>query len=95
MRCVYKLFSTLLNINSFWGVVWVDVGRPESARSGFIAIAKALGSSAESIAESLHVLASTKRRWLLILDNADDEHTDYRDYIPSGSIGAMLMTSRI
>ncbi|KAF1952878.1 hypothetical protein CC80DRAFT_451679 [Byssothecium circinans] len=79
----------------FWGVFWVDVGRREMAKNGFIAVAKALGSSAESIAESLHALASTKRRWLLILDNADDPDFDYKDYIPSGSNGAVMMTSRV
>jgi tetratricopeptide (TPR) repeat protein len=95
VRCTCAIYSVLLIITSFWAVFWVDVSSPEMARNGFIAVAKALGSSAESTAESLHMLASIKRRWLLILDNADDLHYDYKVYIPSGSNGAVLMTSRV
>ncbi|KAF2795537.1 hypothetical protein K505DRAFT_239679, partial [Melanomma pulvis-pyrius CBS 109.77] len=79
----------------FWGVFWVDVDNQSTAKNGFVAVAKALGSSAESIDESLQALASTNRRWLLVLDNADDPGFDYAAYIPSGSRGAILMTSRI
>jgi tetratricopeptide (TPR) repeat protein len=82
-------------MKSFWGVFWVDVGSEPSARSGFVAIAKALSSPAETIDEVLHVLASTRDRWLLILDNADDPQLDYAAYIPSGNRGAILMTSRV
>ncbi|KAJ4293464.1 hypothetical protein N0V90_008747 [Kalmusia sp. IMI 367209] len=79
----------------FWGVFWVDVGSQSTAKNGFMAVAKALGSSAETVDESLHALANTKRRWLLVLDNADDPAFDYAAYIPSGTRGAILMTSRI
>ena len=41
------------------------------------------------------MLANTKRSWLLILDNADDPEFDYRAYLPSGSYGAVLITSRV
>ncbi|KAM3067116.1 hypothetical protein ACMFMG_011672 [Clarireedia jacksonii] len=79
----------------FWGVFWVDVGKASTAESNFIAIAKLLGSSAESISDALQVLASTKQAWLLILDNADDPNFDYQIYFPSGTYGVVLMTSRV
>ncbi|KAF2106263.1 P-loop containing nucleoside triphosphate hydrolase protein [Lophiotrema nucula] len=79
----------------FWGVFWVDIDRHSTAKNGFVTIAKALGSSGESIDDSLQALASTKRRWLLVLDNADDPDFDYAVYIPPGTRGAVIITSRI
>ncbi|KAJ5022565.1 acyl transferase/acyl hydrolase/lysophospholipase [Bipolaris maydis] len=79
----------------FWGVFWVDVGSLSTAKNGFLAVAKALGLSAESVDESLQALANTPDRWLLILDNADDPAFDYAAYIPSGAQGAVIMTSRV
>jgi tetratricopeptide (TPR) repeat protein len=80
---------------SFWGVFWVDVSNHSTAQNGFVAIAKLLGSSAETIKDSLQALASMAKRWLLILDNADDPGFDYATYFPTGNRGAVLMTSRI
>jgi tetratricopeptide (TPR) repeat protein len=81
--------------NSFWGVFWVDVGNQSTAKNGFVAIAKALRCPTESLLGALQTLASTTRRWLLILDNADDPLFDYSVYFPSGNRGAVIMTSRI
>jgi tetratricopeptide (TPR) repeat protein len=82
-------------VNSFWGVFWVDVGSPSTAKNGFLGIANALQWSAESIEESLRALSNTKERWLLVLDNADDPDFDYATYIPSGGQGAVIITSRV
>ncbi|TVY32007.1 Protein SERAC1 [Lachnellula subtilissima] len=79
----------------FWGIFWVNVDNPSTAESDFIAIAKVLGRSAETLPEALQVLASTKQNWLLILDNADDTDFDYQVYLPSSTHGALLMTSRV
>ncbi|KAM3077881.1 hypothetical protein ACMFMF_004300 [Clarireedia jacksonii] len=79
----------------FWGVFWVDIDKASTAESGFISIAKLLGSSAESLPDALQVLASTKQPWLLILDNADNPNFDYQIYFPSGTYGAVIMTSRV
>lgn len=81
--------------DDLWGIFWVDVGNRSTAKNGFLAIAKALKTSAESVEESLQALASTKDCWLLILDNADDPEVDYAAYIPPGNQGAVLVTSRI
>ncbi|KAH7401028.1 P-loop containing nucleoside triphosphate hydrolase protein [Phaeosphaeria sp. MPI-PUGE-AT-0046c] len=79
----------------FWGVFWVDVGNPSTAKNGFLAVAKALGFSAKGVEESLQLLSNTKDRWLLVLDNADDPEFDYAAYIPSGNQGAVIITSRV
>jgi hypothetical protein len=80
---------------SFWGVFWVDVSSTSIAKSNFIALAKMLGFSVESIDDALQILANTKKTWLLILDNADDPEFDYQIYFPSGNQGAIIMTSRL
>ena len=74
---------------------WVDVGKASTAESDFIAIAKRLGHSVKSIPDTLYVLASTKKSWLLILDNADNPNFDYQAYFLSGNHGAVLMRSRV
>jgi tetratricopeptide (TPR) repeat protein len=83
-----------LTPDSFWGVFWVDLSNQSTAQSGFLAVAKALGSSAETYEDSLQVLACATQRWLLILDNADEPHFDYATYFPSGNRGSIIMTSR-
>ncbi|EPE24649.1 TPR-like protein [Glarea lozoyensis ATCC 20868] len=78
----------------FWGVFWVNVDTPSTAKSDFIAIAKRLGHEVGEIREASQILANTKENWLLILDNADDTDFDYQVYIPTGFHGAILITSR-
>jgi tetratricopeptide (TPR) repeat protein len=83
-----------LTSNSFWGVFWIDVGSESTAKNDFLTVAKTLGSPAENVNEARQALANTKRRWLLILDNADNDSFDYARYIPSGVQGAVIVTSR-
>jgi tetratricopeptide (TPR) repeat protein len=86
--------SIWLISNSFWGVFWIDVGSESTAKNDFLTVAKALGSPAENVDEARQALANSKKRWLLVLDNADDVYFDYKRYIPSGVQGAIIMTSR-
>ncbi|KAL2073093.1 hypothetical protein VTL71DRAFT_10417 [Oculimacula yallundae] len=79
----------------FWGVFWIDVDTPSSAKRDFLAVASLLGSSAETISDVLQILSNIRESWLLILDNGDDPAYDYSDYFPSGTHGAVLMTSRV
>jgi tetratricopeptide (TPR) repeat protein len=86
--------SVWLTSNSFWGVFWVDVGSESTAKNDFLTVAKALGSPAENVNEARQALSNSKKRWLLVLDNADDVYFDYKRYIPSGIQGAIIITSR-
>jgi tetratricopeptide (TPR) repeat protein len=86
--------SVWLTSNSFWGVFWIDVGSESTAKNDFLTVAKALGSPTENVDEARQALANSKKRWLLVLDNADDVYFDYKRYIPSGVQGAIIMTSR-
>ena len=98
MRRIYNfnhIFIILADNDSFWGVFWVDIGSPSIAKSDFIAVAKTLGALVESIDDARQVLSNTKKTWLLILDNADDPVFDYQVYLPSGTHGAVIITSRI
>ncbi|KKZ60772.1 hypothetical protein EMCG_04551 [[Emmonsia] crescens] len=79
---------------AFWGIFWVDVGSESAATDDFIKIAKMLKLAAETIDGALQSLSNEERDWLLILDNADDSNFDYTRYFPSGSGGAILLTSR-
>ncbi|KFY60010.1 hypothetical protein V497_03938 [Pseudogymnoascus sp. VKM F-4516 (FW-969)] len=79
----------------FWGVFWVDVDTESTAKKDFISAVAAFGSSAKSIDDARQFLANTKHRWLLILDNADDPEFDYQAYLPSGSRGVVIITSRV
>jgi tetratricopeptide (TPR) repeat protein len=90
-----RIFIILADNDSFWGVFWVDIGSPSIAKSDFIAVAKTLGALVESIDDARQVLANTKKSWLLILDNADDPVFDYQVYLPSGTHGAVMITSRL
>jgi tetratricopeptide (TPR) repeat protein len=82
-------------VPSYWGVFWVDVSNRSTAQNGFAVVAKALGLSVHATEESLRALANSRRRWLLVLDNADDTTFDYSAYLPSGNRGAVIMTSRV
>jgi tetratricopeptide (TPR) repeat protein len=92
---IWSTLYILTNNNRFWGIFWVDVSQPSAAERDFITIAKELGRSVESVHDALQVLANTKENWLLILDNADDPGFDYQCYLPSGTMGSIIMTSRI
>ncbi|KAI1770819.1 TPR-like protein [Hypoxylon cercidicola] len=80
----------------FWGVFWVDVSSDATAKAGFSTIAKMLGSSETEIDGVRRLLSNIdpKHHWLLVLDNADNPEVDYQQYCPSGTRGAVLLTSR-
>ena len=78
----------------FWGVFWVDVSSPSIAKTDFVAVARMLGNDVDSVEDACGLLSNLKRPYLLILDNADDLNFDYQVYLPSGTRGTILMTSR-
>ena len=73
----------------------MDVGTIALAESGFIAIATTLGSRVQNVLGAVQVLANTKEKWLLILDNADDPGIDYQQFFPPGKYGTVIITSRM
>ncbi|KAL8408377.1 hypothetical protein RB594_006983 [Gaeumannomyces avenae] len=83
----------------FWGVFWIDVASTSSAVSSFEVVAAELGlqESDDRVEQVKGHLAKVgcRRNWLLILDNADDDTVDCRkEFIPSGSYGSIIITSR-
>lgn len=58
-------------------------------------ISNKLGLQDSSILNARNALAGLKDPWLLILDNADDPDQDLNTYIPPGSMGSILITSRV
>ncbi|OBT93612.2 hypothetical protein VE01_08085 [Pseudogymnoascus verrucosus] len=78
----------------FWGIFWVNVDMLSTATDGFITIAETLGSAVKDVPSALRALAKAERNWLLILDNADTPDFDYQVYLPSGTHGAIIITSR-
>jgi hypothetical protein len=79
----------------FWGIFWIDVSTEATAIAGFLKVAKILGVASEDIENTLHALSNAKHDWLIVLDNADDREVDYSLYFPSGTRGAVLLTSRV
>ncbi|SLM40558.1 Tetratricopeptide-like helical domain [Lasallia pustulata] len=80
--------------SSFWGVFWVDVSSASIANIDFVAAANMIDSSVKTVDEARQLFANTTESWLLILDNADNTEIDYQEYIPSGTCGTVVITSR-
>jgi len=62
------------------------------AEEGFLTIARAC--KQEANLESVKAWLSSKEHWLLIIDNADDPTVDVSRLLPSGTKGAVLITTR-
>ena len=48
-----------------------------------------------SVANVKSWLARNSQQWLVVIDNADDPDRDYSEYIPSGTNGDILFTTRV
>ncbi|KAG8745584.1 hypothetical protein FRC12_014508 [Ceratobasidium sp. 428] len=75
-------------------IVYVDATTRESAITtlkGF-AQARKIGETHE---DTLRWLESSSQSWLLVIDNADDPEQRLRDFIPGGSRGSVLITTRL
>ncbi|KAK5094369.1 hypothetical protein LTS08_008650 [Lithohypha guttulata] len=78
----------------FWAVLWIDVSDRDIAEQSLLEAAQRLSLPAHSWEDALYAIANLSHSWLLILDNADDPETDYRDYFPDSRHGVIVMTSR-
>ncbi|KAM0805165.1 P-loop containing nucleoside triphosphate hydrolase protein [Usnea florida] len=83
------------NRAEFWGVFWLDASSESSLTRGFIEIAEVCGVRDKSFEGAKLWLQETPHSWLLALDNADDPRIDYAFYLPAGSKGHVLITSRV
>ncbi|KAG8796240.1 hypothetical protein FRC12_001995 [Ceratobasidium sp. 428] len=75
-------------------IIYVDATTPESTIStlkGF-AQAKKIGETHE---DALRWLESSPQPWLLVVDNADDPDLGLHKFIPGGSHGSVLVTTRL
>jgi len=78
----------------FWGVFWID-GRSRELLKQTLSqnVARIAGVDTNERA-AMHWLSNLEERWLLIIDNADDPRIDLNDYLPRGSRGFVLITTR-
>ncbi|KAK1756233.1 hypothetical protein QBC47DRAFT_342927 [Echria macrotheca] len=81
------------NRDSFWGVFWIDASTEERIKQTLGAIAGLAGREKNESA-ALHWLSNLDHRWLLIIDNADDESVQLERYFPKGNRGNILVTTR-
>ncbi|KAG9079281.1 hypothetical protein FS749_008649 [Ceratobasidium sp. UAMH 11750] len=74
-------------------IVYVDATSLESLASTLreFAIARKIGETHE---DTLRWLGSYTKPWLLVFDNADNGMLDLRKYLPKGSHGRVLITTR-
>ena len=85
--------------DSYPFVLWVQANTPETMRSNFVALAGLLNLPEKDAREQQMVVHALKRwfethtGWLLIFDNADDLAM-VRDYLPEGTKGHTLLTTR-
>ncbi|KAI1081512.1 hypothetical protein F5B20DRAFT_536267 [Whalleya microplaca] len=80
------------NRNRFWGVFWVDGSSVEMIEKGLVDIARLAGRDPNPNA-ALHWISTSKRRWLLLIDNADNADITLEDYFPKGEGGHILVTT--
>ncbi|KAF2197372.1 hypothetical protein GQ43DRAFT_484192 [Delitschia confertaspora ATCC 74209] len=81
------------NRESFWGVFWIDASSEERIKQTYSLIAK-IGEVDPNVNAAMHWLTDLKERWLLIIDNADNEKIPLEKYFPRGNRGNILVTTR-
>lgn len=81
------------NLQSYWGVFFIDGSSHENASGSYLEIAK-LGGVEPNAKAAKNWLATRVMPWLLIIDNADDDEIRVEDMIPAGTNGCVLITSR-
>ncbi|MCJ1244074.1 hypothetical protein MMC30_001271 [Trapelia coarctata] len=77
----------------FWGVFWIDVTSPETAKQSFAKLGKT-GELEATESAGKHWLSHLEEPWLLIINNADDPTLDLQSLFPEGDRGHILVTTR-
>ncbi|KAF2480901.1 tetratricopeptide repeat domain-containing protein [Neohortaea acidophila] len=78
----------------FWGVFWVDARSHELLKQTFSQNVAQYGGVGANANAALHWLSNLEEAWLLIIDNADDPEVKLDEYLPKGSRGHVLITTR-
>lgn len=77
----------------FFGVFWIGASSYEHIRAGWAYIAEMSGLEPNHLA-GLEYLASLRKPWLLIMDNADQLDALLEDFLPLNDLGCILLTTR-
>lgn len=83
----------IANIESFWGVFWVDASSHHTLERAYQTIGCMCGIE-EDIEQIQTWLSICEEPWLLIVDNVDDPSRDISRYLPIGNRGTVLVTTR-
>ncbi|KHN98862.1 tetratricopeptide repeat domain-containing protein [Metarhizium album ARSEF 1941] len=81
------------NRDRFWGVFWIDAGSEERVKDGLKHIA-ALALLPRHANAALHWLSKADKKWLLIIDNANDSRIPLENYFPKSRHGHILIATR-
>ena len=77
----------------FSGIFWINASSYEHIRADWAHIAEVIGLEPNHRA-GLHYLASLRKPWLLIMDNADQLDVLMEDFLPPNDLGCILLTTR-
>lgn len=81
------------NQESFWAIFWIDASTEERAKQTLGDIVETAGLDKDENAALLW-LSNLRKRWLLIIDNADNDDVPLDKYFPKGKRGNILVTTR-
>lgn len=78
--------------HSYQSIFWIDASTKAIAEQSFLKVARECNQE-ESI-ESVKRWLCSKKKWLLIIDNADDPSLDLAQFFPACDQGTIIITSR-
>ncbi|KAF8593261.1 hypothetical protein BDV93DRAFT_502663 [Ceratobasidium sp. AG-I] len=82
-----------LHQDEFWETYFIDATSRDTISAGLAPIAVA-AKEGETPEDALAWLASQKKRWLLVFDNADDPKLNLHKYFPQCTHGDIIITTR-
>ncbi|CAG8951465.1 hypothetical protein HYFRA_00007381 [Hymenoscyphus fraxineus] len=90
-----KVFDLVLR---FWGIFFIDATSISTVTESYQGISKKLKikspNPTSTVVDTVKDFLFTKDHWLLIVDNADDPRLDISPFIPGGTKGCILITTR-
>jgi hypothetical protein len=88
--------SNVTDFHRFWDIFWIDASNQHSVERDIIQIAKHWSGTYEEtkLMAAKDWFSIQDNDCLMIFDNADDILVVYSNYLPTGSHGSVLMTTR-